>query len=328
MSEAVLEVRDLSAAFDTSQGGVAIVEDVSLELVSGEMLGIVGESGVGKTTLALAILRLLPPTAYVTGEVLYQGRDLLQEPEKSFRAVLGAEISFIPSSGRAALVPVFTVGRQLTDVIRTHQAVSSQEARDKAVEILNRVGLGDPERRLASYPHELSGGMAQRVAIAMALVNHPHIVIADEPTGGLDVTIQTQILDLMRELNAALGHSTILISRDLGVIANYCARVAVMYRGRLVEFGPLAQVYAQPGHPYTEALLDAFSLQRERIEESRHAAASTLIDPPEHGCPYQPRCAYATERCVTENPDANALSDVHWARCHFAGSFRGGAARR
>jgi oligopeptide/dipeptide ABC transporter ATP-binding protein len=326
MSEAVLELRSISVSFDTAHGDASIVEDVSLDLVSGEMLGIVGESGVGKTTLALAILRLLPLTARVTGEVLYQGRDLLKEPEKSLRAVLGAEISFIPSSGKAALVPVFAVGRQLTDVIRTHQRISSEEARDKAVAMLSRVGLSDPERRLASYPHELSGGMAQRVAIAMALVNHPRIVIADEPTGGLDVTIQTQILDLMRELNATLGHSTILISRDLGVIANYCARVAVMYRGRLVELGPLGQVYAQPGHPYTEALLDAFSLQR--VEESRHAVASALIDPPEHGCPYQPRCAYAKERCVTEDPGASALSDVHWARCHFARSFRGGAPRR
>jgi oligopeptide/dipeptide ABC transporter ATP-binding protein len=323
MSEAVLEVKSVSAAFETPHGDVPIVEDVSLELASGEMLGIVGESGVGKTTLALAILRLLPPTARVTGEVLYRGNDLLRAREKALRAILGAEISFIPSSGRAALVPVFTVGRQLTDVIRTHQAVSSDEALDKAKEILRRVGLADPERRLGSYPHELSGGMAQRVAIAMALVNHPDVVIADEPTGGLDVTIQTQILDLMRDLNATLGHSTILISRDLGVIANYCARVAVMYRGRLVESGPLAEVYAQPGHPYTEALLDAFSLQRERIEESRHAAASTLVDPPEHGCPYQPRCAYAKDRCVTENPAATALSDVHWAKCHFARSFRG-----
>lgn len=327
MSEAVLEVKSVSAAFDTPHGDVSIVDDVSLELASGEMLGIVGESGVGKTTLALAILRLLPPTARVSGEVLYRGRDLLRVHEKSLRAILGAEISFIPSSGRAALVPVFTVGRQLTDVIRTHQAVSSEEARDKAREMLRRVGLGDAERRLGSYPHELSGGMAQRVAIAMALVNHPDVVIADEPTGGLDVTIQTQILDLMRELNATLGHSTILISRDLAVIANYCARVAVMYRGRLVESGPLAEVYAQPGHPYTEALLDAFSLQRERIEESRHAAASTLVEPPEHGCPYQPRCAYAKEQCVTEDPAATALSDVHWAKCHFARSFRGDPAR-
>jgi oligopeptide/dipeptide ABC transporter ATP-binding protein len=168
--------------------------------------------------------------------------------------------------------------------------------------------------------------MAQRVAIAMALVNRPRVVIADEPTGGLDVTIQAQILDLMYELNATSDHSTILISRDLGIVANYCARVGIMFRGRLVELGPLSQVYGQPGHPYTEALLEAFSLQRERVLHSRQAASVMLVDPPPHGCPYEPRCPYSTDRCIEENPGANELSATHWARCHYAGRLRLAAA--
>lgn len=322
MMEPVLTLKNISTVFPSDDGPVAIVENVSFELFPGEMFGIVGESGVGKTTLALSLLNLIRPPARVTGEVWYRGTELLSQPERVWRRFLGDEISFIPSSGKAALNPVFTVGEQLTDMIRAHRSTDGREAYQTSVEMLSRVGLSDPTRRMGSYPHELSGGMAQRVAIAIALVNRPRVVIADEPTGGLDVTIQAQILDLMKELNTTLGYSTILISRDLGIIANYCARVGVMFRGRLIELGPLTQVYAQPGHPYTEALLEAFSLRRERVLRSRQATSVALVQPPPRGCPYEPRCPYSTSRCVDEDPGPNPLGSDQWARCHYAGRFR------
>ncbi len=321
MNEPVLQLKHIRTAVQGDEGPVTLVDDVSFDVFPGEMFGVVGESGVGKTTLALSVLGLMGPLARVRGEVWHRGRELLSEPDRVWRSLLGQEIAFIPSSGKAALNPVFTVGRQLTDVVRAHRDVSPDEAHEAGVGMLARVGMSDPKRRMRSYPHELSGGMAQRAAIAMALVNHPQVVIADEPTGGLDVTIQAQILDLMAELNATLGHSTILISRDLGIIANYCARVGVMFRGRLVELGPLTQVYAQTGHPYSEALLDAFSLQREKVLHSKQAASVALVEPPPHGCPYEPRCPYSTERCIEEDPGANVVGSDHWARCHYAGRF-------
>jgi len=322
MSEPVLTLKLIRTVFQSDDGPVPIVDNVSFALFPGEMFGIVGESGVGKTTLALSLLNLIRPPARVTGEVWYRGTELLSQPDHVWRRFLGDEISFIPSSGKAALNPVFTVGQQLIDMIRAHRPAGDREAYQTSVEMLSRVGLSDPDRRMRSYPHELSGGMAQRVAIAIALVNRPRVVIADEPTGGLDVTIQAQILDLMKELNTTLDYSTILISRDLGIIANYCARVGVMFRGRVIELGPLTQVYARPGHPYTEALLEAFSLRRERVLRSRQATSVALVEPPPHGCPYEPRCPYSTSRCVEEEPGPNALGPHQWARCHYAGRFR------
>ncbi|HEY6029676.1 MAG TPA: ABC transporter ATP-binding protein, partial [Gaiellaceae bacterium] len=257
MTEALLDVRDLSVRFETDDGTTHAVDRVSFTLAPSEVLGIVGESGCGKSVTTMAMLRLLPPTAVVGGRALFEGTDLLKASPAHLRRVRGREIAFVFQEPMTSLNPVFTVGRQIGEVLREHLGLSKRAARDRAVELLDLVHIPAPARRVDEYPHQLSGGMRQRVMIAMALACDPKILIADEPTTALDVTIQAGILDLMREVRERLGTAIVLITHNLGVVADIADRVAVMYAGRKVEEASVEELYAAPQHPYTIGLLGA-----------------------------------------------------------------------
>lgn len=319
-----LEIRNLSVEFATANGFVPAVRSLDLSIAPGEVLGLVGESGSGKSVTALAILRLLVSQARVAGEIFFEGRDLLQVPEDAMRAVRGRGISMIFQEPMTALNPVMRVGDQVAEAVLAHAVASRQssvaskhEAWRRAVQALREVQLADVERRARDYPHQLSGGMRQRVMIAMAMVNRPQLLIADEPTTALDVTIQAQILDLLRELQQKFGLAMLLISHDLGVVAQVAQRVAVMYAGSLVELGPAQQVFASPLHPYTRGLLEAVpTLRTDRARplktiEGTVPAMAWL--PP--GCPFEPRCTYRVDECRQALPPLVEVQPGHLARC-------------
>ena len=309
MSEPLLEIENLAVEFGTDAGAVRAVRDVSLHVDPGETLALVGESGCGKSVTALSILRLVatPPGRYAGGAIRFGGEDLLQVDEARIRAVRGNEIAMIFQEPMSSLNPVFTVGDQITEAIRLHQAVDEAEAVERAIALLGRVGIPDAARRVGEYPHQMSGGMRQRVMIAMGLACEPKLLIADEPTTALDVTIQAQILELLRRLQEEEGLSVLLITHDLGVVAETAHRVAVMYAGRIVEEAPVEALFARPRHPYTAGLLqslprlDDHGTRLQPIEGNVPDAFARIP-----GCSFGPRCDFAEERCREGRPPLEA----------------------
>ena len=327
-AESILEIEDLQTHFFTHEGTVRAVDGVSYAVGRGETLGIVGESGCGKSVAALSALRLVPdpPGRIVGGAVRFAGVDLLGLSETEMEAVRGNDISMIFQEPMTSLNPLFTIGKQIGEAIRLHRGAGRREARDGAVEMLRRVHIPEPELRADAYPHQLSGGMRQRAMIAMALSCNPRVLIADEPTTALDVTIQAQILALMRELRETTGAAVILITHDMGVVAENADRVAVMYAGRKVEEAPVAELFDRPAHPYTRGLLGAIP---DIDKAARGAAGARLNEIPgmvpslagmPAGCAFAPRCALADDRCRAERPPLEAHgAEGHWAACWRAG---------
>ena len=319
----LLTVQDLQTHFFTGEGVVRAVDGVTLSVRPGETLGLVGESGCGKTVTALSILRLVPdpPGRIVGGTICFDGRDLLRLPEEEMRSIRGCAISMIFQEPMTSLNPVFTVGEQVAEGIRHHQKVSRREAWDRAVEVLRRVKIPDPARRAYEYPHQLSGGLRQRVMIAMALALGPRLLIADEPTTALDVTIQAQIIELLTGLQEEMQMAVILITHDLGVIAETADRVVVMYAGRVVEEASAEQLFETPLHPYTQGLLESLPKleagKRHRRLTAIPGLIPNLLDLPT-GCKFAPRCPKVVGDCWPTEPDLREVRPGHWARCILA----------
>lgn len=308
-SAPLLQVEDLRVEFKTRRGKALVLNGVDFELKSGETLGVVGESGCGKSMTALALLRLIPspPGNISGGRVLFQGQDLVQADEAQMRKVRGNRISMIFQEPMTALNPVFTVGNQIGESLRLHAGLDTAAARARTIEMLQQVGIPAPERRVDEYPHQLSGGMRQRVMIAMALACRPDILIADEPTTALDVTVQAQIFDLLRELQREKGTAIMLITHDMGAIAEMADRVIVMYAGRVIEQGTTDEVVSQPGHPYTQGLIDCLpelgsSLQHERVDLAEITGVVPSIWELGSGCAFRERCPHAMPHCAVQVP--------------------------
>jgi oligopeptide/dipeptide ABC transporter ATP-binding protein len=325
----MLEVSHLTTVFDLASGPAPAVDDISLEVRPGETLGLVGESGSGKSVTALSIMRLVqPPGRIASGSIRFKGRELLTLPEAEMREVRGAGIALIFQEPMTALNPVFTIGYQVAETLLVHGRAGRREARARVVELLEAVRIPDPAARARDYPHQLSGGMRQRVLIAMAIACKPSLVIADEPTTALDVTIQAQILDLLREMKSAFNLSLLLITHDLGVVAETADRVAVMYAGRIVEHGPVREIFRDPKHPYTRGLLAS----RPGIARGQrlHAIDGTVpvlgAFPP--GCAFHPRCPDRFEPCSAAPPPEYAVGEGHGARCYLHDSHQSSATRR
>jgi len=319
----VLQVRHLTTSFKTDRGVVTAVDDVSFDLHAGETLGIVGESGCGKTVTAKSIMRLLPDHLTFYGqasEVRFDGQNLARVDEREMRKIRGARIAMIFQEPMTSLNPVFTIGWQLEETLHYHTDLTRDGRRERAIEMLRLVEIPNPEKRIREYPHQLSGGMRQRVMIAMALACEPDILIADEPTTALDVTIQAQILHLMAELKSKLDTAIVLITHDLGVVAQVCDRVLVMYAGRVIESSGIRELFRRPRHPYTRALLDSIPKAGRRERGARLATipgiVPSLFELPA-GCRFQDRCALAEERCVAEEPELVRDEDGRAVRCHF-----------
>jgi peptide/nickel transport system ATP-binding protein len=322
-SPPLLEIDDLKTHFFTRDGIVRAVDGVSFSVAPGETLAVVGESGCGKSVTSLSIMRLVasPPGRIVAGAIRFQGADLLKLSEREMRDIRGNEISMIFQEPMTSLNPVLTIGRQITETLTLHQGLDRVTAEMRATEMLRLVGIPEPAQRLKQYPHELSGGMRQRVMIAMALACNPKLLIADEPTTALDVTVQAQILDLMRQLKAKTGAAIILITHSLGVVAEMAQRVIVMYGGRKVEEAPVAALFASPRHPYTQALLGSVprlgsSLQgngKDRLAEIPGVVPSLKEAIP--GCIFAPRCRHATEKCRASYPSLEEKVPGHWVAC-------------
>ena len=312
----LLEVRDLSVHFATDAGVVEAVDRVSFSVRAGEILGVVGESGSGKSVTALALLRLVrPPGRIVRGEVWFDGADLLTLSEEQMRAVRGARIAMVFQSPRTALNPVLTVGYQIARLYALHQGASRRDAWGRTIEMLTLVGISEPERRARQYAHQLSGGMCQRVMIAMALATSPRLLLADEPTTGLDVSIAAQILDLLRDLGRRTGAAILLITHDLGVVAGICDRVAVMHAGQIVESADVHRLFKRPAHPYTRGLLRSIPrLDREFVMEPIAGSVPSLLDPPA-GCRFAPRCALVMDACRACRPPAVEIAPDHTVAC-------------
>lgn len=316
--EKVLEVRQLQTHFFTDEGVVKAVDGIDFTVHKGETLGIVGESGCGKSITSLSILRLIsnPPGKIVGGEITFKGQDLLKKSEDEMRKIRGNDISMIFQEPMTSLNPVYPVGEQIAEAFRLHQGANRKQAWAKAVEMLRLVGIPSPEKRATQEPHELSGGMRQRVMIAMALACHPELLIADEPTTALDVTIQAQILELMKGLQEQLGMAIIMITHDLGVVAETCDRVAVMYAGKIVEYTDSDHLFEEPKHPYTIGLLNSlprFDRDQEELEAIRGSVPSPYDMPP--GCRFAPRCSYATEMCNQSIPELTQTPEGALVRC-------------
>lgn len=314
----LLEVRDLRTYFYTDDGVVKAVDGVEFEVKAGETIGIVGESGCGKSITAMSILRLIqsPPGKIVSGEILFEGEDLTKVSEKRIREIRGNSISMIFQEPMTSLNPVFTAGYQIEEILKLHQNLDEKEAREKAIEMIRMVGIPNPERIADEYPHQLSGGMRQRIMIAMALACRPKMLIADEPTTALDVTIQAQILDLMNELKEKLNTSIMLITHDLGVIAEMADHVIVMYSGKVVEDAPTIELFENPKHPYTIGLMSSIpSLAKEgqRLETIPGVVPNPLYLP--KGCYFHPRCKYATKKCREIQPELVEIAPGHKSAC-------------
>ena len=320
-----LSIRDLTIHYASGKRTVKAVNGISFDIEKGKTLGLVGETGAGKTTTALGILNLIPkpPGKIVSGEIIFEGEDLLKKSKKEMRKIRGNEISMIFQDPMTSLDPVVTVGDQIAEVIRLHQATSRKEAQQKAVDMLELVGI--PGERYNEYPHQFSGGMKQRVIIAIALACNPSLLIADEPTTALDVTIQAQILELMANLRREFGSSMLLITHDLGVVAEVCDNVAIMYAGEIVEYGDLRHIYRNASHPYTEGLFG--SIPNLNDETDRLKPIRGLMPDPADlpaGCSFAPRCPYATDRCRAEDPATYEIEPGHLVKCHrYADSEEG-----
>jgi len=319
---ALLEVRNLSTYFYTQDGVIKAVDGVSYEVARGETIALVGESGCGKTVSGLSILRLIPepPGKIVSGEIIFDGVNLLELSKDDMREIRGAKISMIFQEPMTSLNPVLTVGRQISEALETHLRMGRQEAHQEAVRLLELVGIPHPERRAKDYPHHFSGGMRQRVGIAMAISCHPQLIIADEPTTALDVTIQAQLLELLRSITKELGTALILITHNLGIVARYARRVYVMYAGRIVEHGPAVAVYHDARHPYTVGLLTSVP----RLDEERktrlvpiEGQPPDLLYPPQ-GCPFYPRCSHAGTCELEEGKELVEVAPGHYSACWVA----------
>jgi oligopeptide/dipeptide ABC transporter ATP-binding protein len=313
----LLSVRDLEVRFATRKRTVHALNGISYELEPGDTLGIVGESGCGKSVSSLAILGILPRNGRASGQVLFEGRDLLTLPDGALRAIRGRELAMVFQDPMTSLNPVLTIGRQLTEVLRKHLVMSRQDAREEATRLLERVGIPAAGDRLSDFPHQFSGGMRQRVMIAMAIACRPKVLIADEPTTALDVTIQAQILELLRDLVRTEGMALVLITHDLGVVAGTCGRTAVMYGGRFVETAPTVELFAHPRHPYTLGLLKSvprLDAAGKRRLEPIAGAPPDLSAPPAH-CSFAPRCPYASERSWSELPVLEEVGPDHRVAC-------------
>jgi oligopeptide/dipeptide ABC transporter ATP-binding protein len=315
MSETILEIKNLVTSFKTDSGKVIAVDDVSFSLKKGQTLGLVGESGCGKSVTSLSIMRLIatPPGKIESGSIVYKNSDLLKISEDKMRKIRGNEIAMIFQEPMTSLNPVFTCGEQIEEVFRLHQPhLSKLETKTKVIEMLKLVGIPAPEQRYGEYPHQLSGGMRQRIMIAMSLSCNPSLLIADEPTTALDVTIQAQILDLLRKLQQDLGSSLILITHDLGVVAEMCTDVAIMYAGRIVEYGTVEDIFYRPQHPYTKGLLDSSphfeTGQRLKSLKAIPGMVPSLSHLPK-GCRFKDRCQFATEICVESYPELKIISN-------------------
>ncbi|MCY3663365.1 MAG: ABC transporter ATP-binding protein [bacterium] len=313
----LLEVSDLRVQFRSRRRTVHAVNGVSFAIGEGETVGLVGETGCGKSATVRAIIGLLKSPGRVTaGAVRLEGTDLVGLQPRQLRQIRGARIGFVPQNPFGALNPVLRIERQFRNVIRAHGRGRRGEIRSTALDMLDAVGIADPDRVLRGYAHELSGGMAQRVVIALAMVLNPRLVVADEPTTGLDLTIQRQILDLIRDLAETEGRSMLLVTHDVGVVAQYCSRVLVMYAGQVVESGPVRRVLTEPAHPYTEALLAAVPRRGERLVGAQGTVPTLLELPP--GCFYYDRCQYRSDpRCATEAPSLREVGPEHWAAVHY-----------
>jgi oligopeptide/dipeptide ABC transporter ATP-binding protein len=317
----LLALRNLRTTFDTDAGMARAVDDVSFEVGSGETVGLVGESGCGKSVTALSILRLIQPPGRIErgSEIRLDGRDLMALSEREMRDVRGNRVAMVWQEPLSALNPVFTVGDQIAEVARVHAGATRADARARAIEMLRLVGIADPETRADAYPHQLSGGMRQRVVIAMALVMSPSLLIADEPTTALDVTIQAQILELLRDVQQRMGMSVLIITHDLGVVAETASRVIVMYAGEVVEEAPVRELFAAAHHPYTEGLLRA--MPRVGAMRDRLTVIPGSVPPPTAwpaGCRFRDRCPYAWKRCEREHPPLYQIGGGHVSRCHLA----------
>jgi oligopeptide/dipeptide ABC transporter ATP-binding protein len=318
----LLELRDLKTWFWTDEGVAKAVDGVSYAIWPGETLGVVGESGCGKSVTALSVMRLIPdpPGKIAGGQILLKGQDLVTLPEAEMRKVRGKRIGMIFQEPMTSLNPVFTIGDQIAEAVLLHQDVTKEQAWQRAIEMLRRVKIPSPERRAEEYPHQMSGGMRQRVMIAMALACDPELLIADEPTTALDVTIQAQILQLIRELQREMGMAVLLITHDLGVVAQTAHHVCVMYAGKVVEYSRTRELFKNPRHPYTVGLFQSIPKlghQRRRLDVIPGRVPSALEFP--KGCRFHNRCPFATERCVTEEPNLQEIgtkSETHTVACH------------
>lgn len=322
MAETILEIKNLQTAFYSEGRELIAVDDVSYSVKAGQTVGVVGESGCGKSVTALSIMRLVPdpPGKIIGGEVLFKGENLLQKPMSEMRRIRGNEISMIFQEPMTSLNPVFTIGDQIMESIILHQGLSKSEAKTKAIEMLRLVGIPAPEQRVDEYPHQLSGGMRQRVMIAIALSCNPSLLIADEPTTALDVTIQAQILDLISGLQKKLGMAMIMITHDLGVVAEVCDYVVVMYAGKVVEQGSVQDIFAKPSHPYTKGLLNSLPSYGGQAKKGRLATIAGLVpsltDLPK-GCRFQDRCFKRAEKCSSEEPTLAQVGPGHQAACYY-----------
>ena len=317
-TETVLEVRDLCVEFQTAEGTVQAINGLAYTLHAGEKLGIVGESGSGKSVSSLGIMQLIPnpPGRITAGEILYKGTDLLKKSDREMEKIRGNEISMIFQEPMTSLNPIHKCGNQIAESLRLHRGMGKKEAMEEAVRMLKAVGIANPEARAGEYPHQMSGGMRQRVMIAMALACRPQILIADEPTTALDVTIQAQILDLIRELNRETGTAVLFITHDLGVVSELCDTVIVMYTGRIMEQAPAEELFRDPKHPYTVGLLEAIPrITRER--KPLTAIQGMVPNPTERirGCSFWPRCPRAIDRCRQDTPPVTRLSEDRSVRC-------------
>ena len=318
MSEKLLEIKDERLSFFTPAGEVKALNGVSFSMEEGEVLGIVGESGSGKSVTAYSIMGLTAyPGKLIGGTVHFNGHEIEKMTEKEFRKIRGNEVSIIFQDPMTSLNPVYTIGNQIVEVILLHTNKTKKEAYERAKELLELVGINEPAKRLKQYPHELSGGMRQRVMIAIALACEPKLLIADEPTTALDVTIQAQILELMQELRKKLGMSIIMITHDLGVVANMCEKIAVMYAGHIVEYGTADEIFYNPSHEYTKGLIKSIpKLNVEKIERlvPIEGQPVDLLNPPA-GCPFAPRCSECMKICLNKMPPKTELSDTHYSYC-------------
>ncbi len=319
MADKLLEVRDLATHFFTQDGVVKAVDGISYDLAEGEVLGVVGESGCGKSVHALSIMRLIPwpPGRTVGGEVFFEGENLLNLDDSDMRNIRGNRIAMVFQEPMTSLNPVLTIGRQLTETLELHQNMTGEQARARAAELLETVGIPDASRRLSDYPHQFSGGMRQRVMIAIALSCNPRLIIADEPTTALDVTIQAQILELMQDLARDFGTAMIIITHNLGVVARYADNVNVMYAGKIIETGSAEEIYHNPKHPYTLALLNSVprldSAERVRLD-AIEGLPPDLVNLP-GGCSFAPRCKYVFDRCLDEAPTLETAAEAHNSAC-------------
>ncbi|MFS8541686.1 MAG: ABC transporter ATP-binding protein [Tissierellales bacterium] len=317
--EKLLEVKDLAVSFKTYFGEVEAVRGVSFHVNKGETVALVGESGCGKSVTANSIMQLLPmpPAFYKRGQILFEGEDIVKKDEKEMQKIRGNKISMIFQDPMTSLNPTMRIGKQIVEGLVKHQKLSAKEAEEKAIEMLNLVSVPQPEKRIKQYPHEFSGGMRQRVMIALAMVSNPKLLIADEPTTALDVTVQAQILDLMKSIQEKLGTSIILITHDLGVVADMCDRVIVMYGGQLMEEGTVYEIFNDPKHPYTRKLLGSVPRLDMSRSETLHSIPGTppdLYKPPK-GCPFYDRCDEAMVICKDHMPDREYHTNTHYSCC-------------